>query len=385
MIVRTLSIHLIFLLFILPMNVQASLNDDTGNFNPGESIIDYILDKHEWQIARFGSTNIAVPLPILLISEGRLYAFMSSRFRQGTADWRGFRLMQSGDHKGRIVRVDTQGNISPDLPFDFSITKNVFSMLLAAMLLFFMFMKVSKAYQKLGSKQAPTGFQNAIEPIILLVRNDIAKQMLPAKHVDKYLPYLLTLFFFILFLNLMGLIPIFPGGANVTGNIAVTLGLALLTLVSTLIAGKRAYLRHLIDFPGVPWWLKFPIPIMPVIEIIGVLLKPVTLTIRLMANMMAGKIVIVSIIFLIFILGEISPTLAYGFSPLSIIFVVFVTCLKLLISVIQAFVFTLLTALYFGFALEEVDHAEEHKQAKLNKTKMATVATLETKNQTLKT
>jgi len=369
MIVRILLTKLVLILLALPLNMQAQcVYGDVTKFNAGERIIGYILDGHEWHLATIGDRSIAIPLPIILLSERRFHIFMSSRFQQGNADWRGFRWARDGEYQGRIVRVDAQGNlvvredsegnIAAILPIDLSITRNVFSLMFAAVFLFFMMMKVAKAYKQRGSNQAPTGFQNAIEPAIMLVRNSIAKQMLPAKYVDKHLPYLLTLFFFILFLNLLGLVPIFPGGANVTGNIAVTGGLALLTLISTFALGKQHYFRHLVDYPGVPWWLKFPLPIMPVIELIGVLIKPVTLAIRLTANMMSGKMVIVSIIFVIFILGKISPQLGYGISPLSVFFVIFITGLKALISVIQAYVFTLLTALYFGTALQEVDHAE---------------------------
>jgi len=350
---------LILVLFILPQNVQGAKQGE--DFNPGEMIIDHILDSHEWHIATFRGKHISVPLPILLIHNGKFYAFLSSKFHHGYSDYKGFRWMQDGEHKGKIVHVDSRGDISSKLPIDISITKNVFSLLFAAVILFFMFMSVSKAYKRRGTQQAPKGLQNMIEPIILFVRDDIVKPMMPEKYVDRYLPYLLTLFFFILFLNLLGLIPFFPGGANVTGNIAVTGGLAVLTFLVTTFSGKRAYFRELVDYPGTPWWVKFPIPLMPLIEIMSVFIKPIVLMIRLMANMMAGHIIILGFVSIIFIFGNINPALGFGTSILSVVFALFVYGLELIVSFAQAFVFTLLTALYIGFALQE-HHEEPHPE-----------------------
>jgi F-type H+-transporting ATPase subunit a len=176
---------------------------------------------------------------------------------------------------------------------------------------------------------------------------------MPAKYINRYLPYLLTLFFFILFCNLLGLIPIFPGGANVTGNLAVTGVLAVLTFIITTISGKRAYFRELIDFPGAPWWMKFPVPLMPLIEIMGGFTKPFVLMIRLFANMMAGHIIILGFVGMIFIFGKMNIGLGYGSSILSIVFALFISALELIVAFIQAFVFTLLTSLYIGAAVQE--------------------------------
>jgi len=322
-------------------------------FAVGDMIFEHILDNHEWHIMTVGQTHVTIPLPILLIYEGKFYAFLSSVFHHGHADYRGFRWMQDGEYKNKIVHVNPSGEISPKLPIDLSITKNVFSILFAALLLFFIFMKVAKAYKTRGSHQAPTGLQNMLEPIIMFVRDDIAKVMIPAKSVDRYLPYLLTLFFFILCCNLLGLVPFFPGGANVTGNIAVTGVLAVLTFLITTFSGKRAYFRELVDYPGAPWWMKFPIPLMPVIEIMGIFTKPIVLMIRLFANMMAGHIIILGFVGIIFVFGKINVGLGYGSSILSIAFALFVSALELIVAFIQAFVFTLLTSLYIGTAVQE--------------------------------
>jgi F-type H+-transporting ATPase subunit a len=342
-------------LLTLPQSARGASNSE--EFNPGEMIFSHILDCHEWHIATVGQTHITVPLPILLIHDGKLHTFMSSKFHHGHSDYNRFRWMNEGEHKGKIVAVDSRGNISPKLPIDLSITKNVFSLLFSAIILFVMFLSISKAYKKRGTNQAPTGLQNAIEPVILFVRDDIAKPMIPAKYVDKYLPYLLTLFFFILFLNLLGLIPIFPGGASVTGNIAVTGALAVLTFIVTTFSGKRAYFQELVNYPGAPWWVKFPVPLMPMIEIMSMFIKPIVLMIRLMANMMAGHIIILGFVAIIFIFGKMNPMLGYGTSVLSVAFSLFVMLLELIVSFVQAFVFTLLSALYIGSALQD-HHAE---------------------------
>jgi F-type H+-transporting ATPase subunit a len=351
---------LILTLFTSSSVAQESLHgkahEAENEFNPGEMIFDHILDSHEWHIMTVGKTHVTVPLPILLIYDGKFYAFLSSKFHHGHSDYRGFRWMKDGDFKGKIIRIDSHGNISSKLPIDLSITKNVFSILFAASLLFFIFMKISKGYKRRGAGLPPTKLQNLFEPVILFVRDDIAKLMMPAKYVDRYLPYLLTLFFFILFLNLLGLIPVFPGGASVTGNIAVTMVLATLTFLITTFSGKREYFREMVDFPGAPWWVKFPFPLMPMIEIMGVFIKPIVLMIRLMANMMAGHIIILGFVGLIFIFGNMNAALGYGTSIISVAFALFVMALELIVAFIQAFVFTLLTALYIGSALQEHHH-----------------------------
>jgi F-type H+-transporting ATPase subunit a len=344
---------LVFATFGVNANESSSDVVPKEEFAVGSMIFEHILDNHEWHIMTVGKTHVTIPLPILLIHDGTFHAFMSSEFHHGHSDYRGFRWMQEGEYKNKIVHVNSSGEISSKLPIDLSITKNVFSILVVASLLFFIFMKVAKAYKTRGSHQAPTGLQNMLEPIILFVRDDLAKAMMPAKAVDRYLPYLLTLFFFILFCNLLGLVPFFPGGANVTGNIAVTGVLAVLTFLITTFSGKRAYFRELVDYPGAPWWMKFPVPLMPIIEIMSIFTKPIVLMIRLFANMMAGHIIILGFVGIIFIFGNMSAGLGYGTSIFSIAFALFVSALELIVSFVQAFVFTLLTSLYIGTAVQE--------------------------------
>ena len=236
--------------------------------------------------------------------------------------------------------------------YDLSITKNVAALLFSLMLMLVIFLSVAKSYTNTRKGLAPKGFQNAIEPIILLVRDDIAKASIGKKY-ERFMPFLLTIFFFILINNLMGLIPILPGGANVTGNIAVTLVLACMTFIITSVSANKAYWMHIIAMPGVP---KPILLLLTPIEILGVFLRPLVLMIRLFANITAGHIIILSFFCLIFIFGEMNLGLGFGVSVMSIAFTVFMSVLELLVAFLQAYVFTLLSAVYFGSAMEEHDH-----------------------------
>jgi F-type H+-transporting ATPase subunit a len=198
--------------------------------------------------------------------------------------------------------------------------------------------------------------QNMMEAVILFIRDEVAIPMIGKDKYQKYFPYLLTLFFFILVNNLLGLIPIFPGGANVTGNIAVTLTLALITFFVVQFSSNKTYWKHIVNTPGVPMWLKLPIPIMPVIELFGLITKPFVLMIRLFANIMAGHIVVLGFLALIFIFGAIKPYLGIAISPVSVFFYIFMGLLELLVAFIQSYIFTILTALYIGMAMEQEHH-----------------------------
>jgi F-type H+-transporting ATPase subunit a len=274
---------------------------------------------------------------------------MSSKFHHGHNSYKGFSIAQDGEYKGKIVEQAADGSFAR--PLDLSITKNVFAIFLSVALLLWIFISIADKYRKNPGK-APKGLQSMLEPIILFVRDDIAFPAIGYKY-KRFMPYLLTVFFFILINNLMGLIPVFPFGANVTGNIAVTLVLALLTFIIILGSSNKNYWVHIFNTPGVPWWLKFPLPLMPVIEFVGLFTKPVVLMIRLFANITAGHIIMIGFFSLIFIFGAITPVAGYGISIVSVLFTVFMTFLELLVAFIQAYVFTLLSALYFGMAIEE--------------------------------
>jgi F-type H+-transporting ATPase subunit a len=262
-------------------------------------------------------------------------------------------IAEEGRYAGKIVETSlTNEQIRP---YDFSITKNVLSLFIAVILIIVIFIITAKRYSE-NFARAPKGLQSLLEPIIIFVRDDVAKANIGENKYEKYLPYLLTIFFFILVNNLLGLVPIFPGGTNLTGNIAVTMVLALFTFVITTFNGTKDYWMHLINAPGVPWWLKLPIPLMPIVEIMSMFLKPFVLMIRLFANITAGHIIALGFYSLIFIFGEKSLFAGYGVSFVSIAFTIFMGLLELLVALIQAYVFTLLSALYIGMALEKHEH-----------------------------
>lgn len=359
---------------------------DEEVFDAGKMIIEHVIDSYEWHILNWGHTHVSVPLPILIFHDGQLLSFMSSAFVDHDThhkvpvffDTNGemihydehghgpdaafaFAIMQDGAHKGKIAYIDTQEYLAHHkvveiteggLPLDFSITKNVVALWFSIILMLWIFTSVARSY-KTRKGMAPKGMQSVFEPLIIFIRDDIAKSSIGEKKYEKYLPFLLTIFFFIFFNNLLGLIPIIPGGANLTGNIAVTGVLAIFTFVITTLSANKNYWVHIVNTPGVPWWLKFPIPLMPIVEIMGVFTKPFVLMVRLFANITAGHIIVLGFMSLIFIFGAMTPVAGYGVSIVSVAFSIFMSLLEFLVAFIQAYVFTLLSALYFGAAVEE--------------------------------
>lgn len=332
-----------------------SSHSGENDFNPGEMIVEHIVDNHDWHIFTLKGHNYSIPLPIILLDEGKLTVFCSSNFHHGTASYKGYKIETEGKNKGKIVKVLPDG-ITTDkkatLPLDFSITRTVVAVLLSMILLMIILSSVVRNYKK-HPHSAPHGFQIAIEALVNFVKDDIAVPSIGKEKYERYMPFLLTVFFFILINNIMGLIPFFPFGVNVTGNIAITMILAIFTFIITTFSGNRNYWKHIFNAPGVPWWLKFPIPLMPIVEIIGVFTKPFVLMVRLFANITAGHIVILGFMSLIFIFAKIHFGLGLGVSVISVAFSLFMDMLELLVAFIQAYVFTLLSALYFGMATEE--------------------------------
>jgi F-type H+-transporting ATPase subunit a len=334
----------------------ASGHQAEEEFNAGAMILEHVVDNHEWHIATLGHLHVTVPLPVILWYNGEIYQFCSSRFHNETHSYKGFTLASSGPDKGKIIRANpTENGENMAKVYDFSITKNVLAIILSSIVMLIVFIGIAKAYRQNPGK-APKGIQSLLEPLILFIRDDIAKSSIGEKKYEKFMPFLLTVFFFIFFNNLLGLIPFFPGGANVTGNISVTLVLAVFTFVITTINGNKHYWIDIVNTPGVPWWLKLPVPLMPVVEIIGIITKPFVLMVRLFANITAGHIIVLGFVSLIFIFGQISVWLGYGVSVVSVAFMLFMWVLELLVAFIQAYVFTLLSALYFGLATVEVEH-----------------------------
>ncbi len=334
--------------------VTQEMNHESNHeeaFDPGSFIFGHIGDAYDWHILSVNDFHLTIPLPIIVYSRNSgLHCFLSSKFHHGHSAFQGFEIAREGEHEGKVIEVLANGEVVP--PIDLSISKNVFAVFISLGLMLWLFIAVARLYGKRKGK-APKGMQSFVEPIILFIRDDIAKPSIGERKYEKFMPYLLTLFFFIWINNMMGLIPIFPGGANVTGNIAVTGALALFTFVITTVNGNRHYWQEILNAPGVPWWLKLPVPLMPIIEILGMLTKPFVLMVRLFANISAGHIIALGFFSLIFIFGDMQTALGYGVSPVSILFTMFMTVLELLVALIQAYVFTLLSALYFGMATVE--------------------------------
>ncbi|HNY52482.1 MAG TPA: F0F1 ATP synthase subunit A [Bacteroidales bacterium] len=324
--------------------VQAEEEFDASSF-----ILGHIADSHEWHIlTKKNGEHVSLYLPVILYSKGSgLHVFSSKKFAHGQ-EYNGFRLEEEGELEGRIVKVKSDGTVDMEnMPLDFSITKTVLGMMAAALIGLWLFLALARSYKKTGISH-PKGIQGFLEPIVLFVRDDIAIPNIGEKKAHKFMPYLLSVFFFILINNLMGLIPFPPPfGANVTGNIAITMTLALFTFFMIQFNGSKTYWRHIFAAPGVPFWL---LPIMIPVEIIGMLSKPFALMVRLFANITAGHIIVLSLIALIFIFNSLAM------APVSLIFVLFMDCLELLVAFLQAYVFTLLSALFIGIAVEDEHH-----------------------------
>ncbi len=321
------------------MDIYAE-NDSSNekSFNPTPYILHHIADSYEWHL--WG--DVSIPLPVILYTEGNLDVFMSSKFHHGKSK------VTKGD---RVYKIDHHHIIEENNKtfINLSITKNVASMLFSSLLLLLILFKTSRAYRK--TKTAPQGVQSFLEPLIIFVRDDIIKSNIGPKH-EKHTMFLLTVFFFILINNLLGLT---PGAANVTGNISVTLVLSLFTFVIITFSANKGYWKHLVKPPGTPLPL---LPIMIPIEIFGVFTKPFALMIRLFANITAGHIIIFSLISLIFVASNngVNALAGWSVAPISVAFVLFIFLIEILVAFLQAYIFTLLSAVFIGLAVKEEDH-----------------------------
>ncbi len=349
-----------FLLVFLTSNLgyaqqvsEVEAPSEEKEFNAVEMIMHHISDSNEWHLWTTTDDSgeehhVSIPLPVILIHNGELKTFMSNAVAHGH-EHDGFKM----DH-GRIVSTDEnvqRANVSDlftglDNKFiDLSITKNVVGILVSIVVLLLIFIGTKNAYAKHGG--VPKGIAAFTEPIILFIRDEVAIPNIGHAKAAKFLPLLLSIFFFIWINNLLGLIPLFPGGANVTGNIAVTLVLALITFVTVNINGNKNYWGHVFKPPGVPAWL---LPIMIPVEFLGLLTKPFALMMRLFANITAGHIMILSLVSLVFMFKSMA------IAPASVALALFVSVLELLVAALQAYIFTVLTALFIGMAVAEEHH-----------------------------
>ena len=330
-------------------------------FNATEYILEHVSDSHEWHIltTKHGH-HVSVYLPVILYSRhSGLHFFSSKKIAHGHSH-HGFQMghgiIQVENKKGELVEKSLEGKIielndhgemvEAGLPLDFSITKNVFMMLLSVVVLLWVFLSLARSYKRSGISE-PKGLAGFIEPVIVFVEEDIAIPNIGEEKYMRFMPYLLTVFFFILLNNLMGLIPFFPFGANVTGNIALTMVLALFTFFITQFSSNKGHWQHVFATPGVP---KLLLIIMIPVEIIGLFTKPFALMVRLFANITAGHIIVLSLISMIFIFKSIFVAVP------SLVMVLFMDCIELLVAFLQAYIFTLLSALFIGMAMPEHHH-----------------------------
>lgn len=349
--------------------------EEKKGFDANEVIFGHILDAHEFHFFSYEGSDgeeheASIPLPVILYSKQKgLDVFMFSQFHHGEAAYNGYKVvtaemleeenLPAGKyHEGQIVAVDASGQIDESVKlYDFSITRYVVQMIISLLLLTWIMVSIANRYKKgHGVVTAPKGKQSLMEPVILFIVDEVARPCLGEKKYRKYLPFLLTVFFFILINNLLGLI---PGSANVTGNIAFTLVLALIAFVAILFSTNKHYWGHIFN-PPVPGFVK---PILMLVEFLGVFIKPMALMIRLFANMVAGHILIICLISLIFIFAGLSAAAGWGASPLAVAFTIFIYFIEVLVAFLQAYIFVFLSAVFIGQAFEgshdDVNHHED--------------------------
>ncbi|GHV10670.1 ATP synthase subunit a [Bacteroidia bacterium] len=353
---------------------------ENADLNVRELILEHISDDYSWHITTFDGHAIAIPLPVIVRGQdGTWHVFSSARFEHGHASYQGFSISHEEPYKGKIVETvadgmagqarhdkekdknenndnDNDNALKEVRPLDFSLTKNAVSLLLSSTILIILILSCARWYKKREGKPSeisPKGFVAFMEMVIMSIVDDVIKPCV-GKNYKRYTPYLLTVFFFIIFNNLLGLIPIFPGGANVTGNIAITCVLALCTFVITNIFGTKEYWKEIFN-PDVPGWLK---PIMAPVEFLGILTKPFALMIRLFASILAGHALLLGLTCIVFLTVRLGVGINSGMTVFSVLLSVFSNFVEILVAYIQAYVFTMLSAIYFGLSQVEPHHVK---------------------------
>lgn len=354
---RYIALLLTLLLVVTPeMKAQPSVDaqkteataEKSDDVDVNELVFGHIGDAYEWHIVTLGHTELSIPLPVIVKASDGWHVFSSARLKEG-ASYEGLHIAKGGNYDGKIVETAPDGN--EVRPIDISITKNVLGLMINSLILVVLMLACARWYKKHPLEDgAPKGGVGMIETIVMTIQNDVIKTCIGPDY-RRYSPYLLTAFFFVLVNNLMGLIPIFPGGANITGNIAITMVLALCTFIMINVFGSKEYWKD-IFWPNVPVWLKCPIPMMPVIELFGIFTKPFALMIRLFANIMAGHAAILSLVAIIFITVKSGALINGPMTVVSVLFGIFMDGLEVLVAFIQAYVFTMLSAVFIGLSRE---------------------------------
>ena len=339
---------LLLVLALAPWHAMAANGGKQGTLDIPEIVLEHLADSYEWHIATYQGKNLSIPLPIIIRSgaTGEWHFCTASTLPKG--------FYFDAAHHGKIYEKMPGG--TSERPIDLSITKDVLQIWIAVAVMLVVFGCCARWYRRHDElAEAPKGFVGAMELIVMTIHDDVVKSSIGEAQYRRFAPYLLTVFFFILTCNLVGLVPFFPGGANVTGNINITLFLAVCTMIAINLFGNREYWKE-IFWPEVPTWLKVPVPMMPVIEFFGIFTKPFALMVRLFANIMGGHAIILSFTCVIFICGKMGGAIS-SLSGVSFLLMIFMDYLELLVAFIQAYVFTILSAVFIGLA-----HPEHHKE-----------------------
>lgn len=347
------TLALFFVTFFAAQAAHSEASEAQPKIDVKEIVLGHMSDAYEWHITTWNGHHISIPLPVIVKGETSGWQMFSSARFHDSADgtYNGFYLNE--EQNGKIYEHTTVGDVRP---LDFSITKNVVQIWIVVILMAFIFIGSARWYKgrKPGDK-APGGFVGLVEMFVMSINDDLIRPSVGEKHYRQYAPFLLTAFFFIFITNLLGLLPIFPGGANITGNINITFVLAICTMILVNLFGNKEYWKEIL-WPPVPTWLKCPVPMMPVIELFGIFTKPFALMVRLFANMMGGHAIILSLSCVIFITCQLGAVIGTPLTLVSFVMMIFMNCLELLVAFIQAYVFTMLSAVFIGLA-----HPEHHE------------------------
>lgn len=351
---KWLKVIPLIVLMAFAMPLHAASGQQEGEVDVAHMLFGHIGDSYGWHITDWNGRHISIPLPCIVRSSTGWHVFMSSKIEHGGV-YEGLFLAEEGRYEDKIVEMGPDGALVR--PFDISITKNVASLIITAILLIFIILSTARWYKKHDASEegSPGGVAGLMEMMIMMVNDDLIRPSIGEHCYKKYAPYLLTAFFFIFLSNLLGIVPFFPGGANVTGNIAVTMVLALCTFVAINVFGNKHYWKEIL-WPDVPLFLKFPIPIMQIIELFGMISKPFSLMVRLFANIMAGHAMILGLVAVIFVTAKLGPVINGSMTAITMLFGVFMDCLELLVAFIQAYVFTMLSAVFIGLSRQEEHH-----------------------------
>lgn len=344
---KVLKSIFLFLLLLFPLSGKAA------ELDMDEYLYGHVRDAYSWHIAKIKDRDLLVPLPVILYSDNSgFHCFMSDKLGE-SGEYGNFHIAGKGEkYENKIVETLEDGSVTR--PWDFSISKNVLGLMLNCLVLLFLILGTSRWYRKHDSlEEVPTGIVGCVEMVVTMVEDQLIRECVGSQY-RKFSPYLLTAFFFILINNLMGIVPFFPGGANITGNIAVTMVLAMFTFLAVNLFGSRKYWKDIL-WPEVPTWLKVPVPLMPVIEIMGMFTKPFSLMVRLFANILAGHFMILGVVAVVFLTAEMGSAMNAGLSVVAVVIGVFMDFLELLVAFIQAYVFTMLSAVFIGLAHPEAE------------------------------